>query len=214
MPMTQTRRRFLTTLSVASAAWFVGAPPLRAAEEQPEVSSVRIVKIPGDCLAPQYIAEELLHAEGFTDVRYVNTPIDVTIERLAHGEAEFSLEFAWNIIPAIDRGLAVTALSGVHVGCIELLANEQVHSIGDLKGKRVGIPGFGGSSHALLTLIAAQVGLDPRKDIRWVIDPLVSHKQLFIDGKIDAFLGISPDPQELRARQIGRTLLRTAEDRP
>ena len=26
---------------------------------------------PGICIAPQYVAEELLRAEGFTDVRYV-----------------------------------------------------------------------------------------------------------------------------------------------
>ena len=28
-------------------------------------------KAPVTCLAPQYLAEELLHAEGFTDVRYI-----------------------------------------------------------------------------------------------------------------------------------------------
>jgi NitT/TauT family transport system substrate-binding protein len=33
-------------------------------------------------------------------------------------------------------------------------------------------------------------------------------------GKIDAFIGNSPDPQELRARQIGHVLLKTAVDRP
>jgi NitT/TauT family transport system substrate-binding protein len=38
--------------------------------------------------------------------------------------------------------------------------------------------------------------------------------QLFIDGKIDAFLGLPPEPQELRARHIGRVLLDSAGDRP
>ena len=33
-------------------------------------------------------------------------------------------------------------------------------------------------------------------------------------GKIDAFLGFPPEPQELRARKIGRVILDTATDRP
>jgi NitT/TauT family transport system substrate-binding protein len=214
MTTTQTRRQFLTTLSLASAAGFVRAPPLQAAEGPPETTSVRIVKIPGDCLAPQYMAEELLHAEGFTDVRYVDTPINATTETVARGEIDFSLEFAPSSVSAIDRGHPITVLTGVHVGCIELFANEGVRSIGDLKGKRVGIPGFGGSAHVLITLMAAQVGLDWRNDIRWVVDPSVTQKQLFVDGKIDAFLGIAPDPQELRVRQIGHVILNSAVDRP
>ena len=111
----------------------------------------------------------------------------------------------------IDRGVAITVLSGVHVGCIELLAKQSIRSVSDLKGKRVGIPGFGNSSHVHITLMAAEVGLDPSKDIDWVVG---SENQLFIDGKIDAFIGVSPDPQELRARQIGHALLKTAVDRP
>jgi hypothetical protein len=63
MKTTQTRRRFLTTLPLVGAASLVRAPPLRAAEG-PEVTSVRIVKIPGDCLAPQYIAEESYERRG------------------------------------------------------------------------------------------------------------------------------------------------------
>jgi NitT/TauT family transport system substrate-binding protein len=37
---------------------------------------------------------------------------------------------------------------------------------------------------------------------------------LFVDSKIDAFLGFPPEPQELRARQIGRVIFDTAVDRP
>ena len=62
--------------------------------------------------------------------------------------------------------------------------------------------------------MAAQVGLDPNKDIRWVVDPSVTQKQLFVDGKIDAFLGIAPDPQELRARRVGHVVVNSAVDRP
>ena len=41
-------------------------------------------------------------------------------------------------------------------------------------------------------------------------DPL----ELFVHGKVDAFLGFSPQPQELRARQAGHAILNTTTDRP
>jgi NitT/TauT family transport system substrate-binding protein len=38
--------------------------------------------------------------------------------------------------------------------------------------------------------------------------------QLFTEGKIDAFLGFPPEPQELRARKTGHVLVNTTVDRP
>ena len=35
-----------------------------------------------------------------------------------------------------------------------------------------------------------------------------------MQGKIDAFLGFPPEPQDLRARQIGHVIVNTAVDRP
>jgi NitT/TauT family transport system substrate-binding protein len=68
----QTRRRFLTMLSLAGTAGLIRAPRVLAAEEALETTSVRLMRIPAICLAPQYVAEELLRAEGFSDVHYVD----------------------------------------------------------------------------------------------------------------------------------------------
>jgi NitT/TauT family transport system substrate-binding protein len=38
--------------------------------------------------------------------------------------------------------------------------------------------------------------------------------ELFADGKIDAFLGLPPEPQELRARNIGHVIFNSATERP
>ena len=71
MTMTQTRRRFLTTASMAGAASLVRAPLSAAAEGSLETTTVRIAKNEGICIAAQYIANDLLRAEGFTDIRHV-----------------------------------------------------------------------------------------------------------------------------------------------
>ena len=71
MPVRQTRRRFLETLSLAGAAGLIRARQSPAAEEALETTSVRLLKGTPICGAPVYVAEELLRAEGFTDIRYV-----------------------------------------------------------------------------------------------------------------------------------------------
>jgi NitT/TauT family transport system substrate-binding protein len=62
--------------------------------------------------------------------------------------------------------------------------------------------------------MAAHVGLDPSKDVNWVTSSTPKPMELFAEGKIDAFLGLPPEPQELRARNIGRVIVNSAIDRP
>ena len=115
----------------------------------------------------------------------------------------------------LDAGQPITALAGVHVGCYELFAHEPIRAISDLKGKKVGIPEtLGSSGHLLLAVIAAQVGLDPHKDIDWIVSLSGDFMETFADGKVDAFLGFPPEPQELRARKVGRVILNTTTDQP
>ena len=141
MPMTQTRRRFLTTLSLAGAAGLVRAPRALAAEGPLETTTVRIVKSPGICLAPQYVAEELLRAEGFHRYPLCRCePVDRDqSKRSARGEVDFSSNFASNFVQAIDAGEPITVLAGVHVGCYELFAQRRHPQHHRPKGKSVGV---------------------------------------------------------------------------
>ena len=69
MSMRPTRRRFhdLVFPRPALPALLPVSRSL-AAEGQLETTTVRLPRIPATCLAPQYIAEQLLRADGFTDV--------------------------------------------------------------------------------------------------------------------------------------------------
>ena len=215
MTITQTRRRFLAGLSLTSAAGLLGARPALAAEAALETTSVRITKNQGICYAPEYLAEELLRDEGFTDIRYVDTPGLEISAAIARGKVDFGMTYALQFVRDIDAGASVTVIGGVMVGCTELFAREGINSVTDLKGKRVGVQASGSLPNILVVPMAAQVGLHPEKDIDWVTpDPNVKPKELFIDGKIDAFIGFPPDPQELRARGIGHVIVNTAIDRP
>jgi NitT/TauT family transport system substrate-binding protein len=133
---------------------------------------------------------------------------------IAHGKVDFGLNYAVRKTAGIDRGVAMKVLAGIHVGCFELFVNRPMRGVADLAGKKVGIPALGGAEHLFLSVIAANVGIRPEAQIDWVTSGTVRSKQLFIDDKIDAFLGFPPEPQELRARGIGRVVVNSAVDRP
>jgi NitT/TauT family transport system substrate-binding protein len=212
---TQNRRRFLATLTATAAAGLIGGPKSSAQDGRLETTTVRIAKIAGICVAPTYVADELLRAEGFTDIRYVETvPGTPSALATARGEIDFTANFSPPLIVAIDAGEPITIVAGVHVGCFELFAREGIRSLLDLKGKTVGVQAVGSSQYMFLGSIASHVGLEPAKDIRWVTSSSPKPMELFAEGKIDAFLGLPPEPQELRARNIGNVIFNSATDRP
>jgi NitT/TauT family transport system substrate-binding protein len=212
MHIMQSRRDFLTTLSAAGAACILGARGSLAEDGPPETTTLRLFGNASICQAPAYISEDLLRAEGFTDIRYVrNLPVDA----VARGVIDFGFKTPGWIVAQVDAGRPVTALAGVHPGCYELFAREPIRTISDLKGRKVGIPeGYGSSGHQLLAIMVAQVGLDPHKDIDWIITPSSDPLEVFAEGQVEAFLAFPPEPQELRARKVGRVILNTTTDKP
>jgi NitT/TauT family transport system substrate-binding protein len=213
--MARNRRRFLATLTATGAAGLIGGLNSRAQDGRLETTTVRIGKIAGICIAPQYVADELLRAEGFTDIRHVETvPGTPAALALARGEIDFTTNFSPPLIVAIDAGEPITIVAGEHVGCFELFAREGIRGIPDLKGKTVGLQALDSSQYLFVSGMASYVGLEPAKDIRWVTSSSPMPMELFAEGKIDAFLGLPPEPQELRARKIGHVIFNSATDRP
>ena len=223
MPIAQSRRRFIVNLAsagaaglgVAGAAGFGRPEMLYAAELSPETTTIRIAKSTNICFAPVLVAQELLRAEGFRDIQYVPEPGVFTFpERVARGEIDFAASFAGTVVFHVDKGLPLTALAGLHIGCYELFAYEPIQTIGDLKGRRVGIQTFSSSAHLYLSIMAQRIGLNPRSDIVWVTRKDGNALELFASGKTDAYLAFAPEPQELRDRKIGRVILSTATYKP
>src|SRR5918996_4996005 len=162
MQLLQSRRDFLASASLAATAGILGARGALAAEGPPETTTIRLARIPAICVAPGYIADALLRAEGFTDIQYL--PISHG-NAVARGEIDFHLETAAWIASNVDAGQPITALAGVHVGCYELFAHDPIRSVTDLKGRRVGIPQtLGSSGHLLLASMAAHGGARPPKN--------------------------------------------------
>jgi NitT/TauT family transport system substrate-binding protein len=214
MEFIHSRRDFLASASLAAATGVLGTRASLADEGPPETTTVRLVKYSSICVAPYFVAEQLLHAEGFTDVRYETVPLPADVEALARGEVDFNIHFSPEFIIPVDEGKPITIIGGLHVGCYELFAKEGIRSITDLKGKSVGVPAIRAGPYLFLASMAGYVGLDPAKDINWVTSATAKPIELFKDGKIDAFLGFPPEPQELHALKLGHVIVDSSVDRP
>jgi len=207
------RRRFLGGIAATTALTTLGRPRPAAAELPPETTRLRLAQISGICVAPQYVASELLLLEGFKEVQYVTIPDTNTYSSFASGDVDLSMAFVAPFLLQVDAGLPVVLLAGVHVGCFEVFGNPGIRAIRDLKGKRVGIPALETAHHLFLSSMAAYVGLDPR-DIDWVTHKTADSAELLAAGKLDALIGFPPVPQELRAKRIGQVIVNSSVDRP
>jgi NitT/TauT family transport system substrate-binding protein len=203
-------------MAAAAAGSLLHPVPISAAEGAPETTAVRLAKkIPVLCNAPQYIADDLLRAEGFTEIQYVESgPGAALTKKIADEAIDFSMGYAGPNIIAVDAGEGIVNLAGVHIGCFELLGREGIRSIVDLKGKSIGITALGSSEHVYLAVMLAYIGLDPNRDVNWVTSASPPVSELFAGGKVDAFLGFAPTPQELRVRHLGHVVVNSAVDRP
>ena len=209
------RREVLTALSAGGAAALLGlrVGPARA-EPPPETTRIRIHDSPIACFAPSFVAGELLKLEGFTDVQYVKTPLNEgPSEAMRQGKVDFIMNDPPAHLIGMDEGAEITLLAGIHTGCWELFGGDSVHTLRDLKGKKVAAPQKS-SREAFVAAMVASVGLDPNKDIVWINHEPRKSMELFAEGKIDAFMGFAPEPQELRSRGIGHVILNTQTDRP
>jgi NitT/TauT family transport system substrate-binding protein len=164
----------------------------------------------GHLRRPRYLAGDLLRAEGFTDVQYIT---GLPFDAVARGQLDFEINTAAWAVSQLDADKPITVLAGVHPGCYELFAHEPIGAVSDLRDRKVGIRTVDSSEHLLLAIMAAHVGLDPQNDINWIVRP-GEVTELFAEREIDAFLGFPPEPQEMRARKIGRVILNMTTDKP
>ena len=102
------RRAFIGGLLAASGGAIDPRPA--AAQAPPETARIRIsYGRRGMCVAPQYVAEELLRNEGFAEVEYVRNKegIVTVTNALAAGEIDMLMTFVAPLIIRVDGGTPI-----------------------------------------------------------------------------------------------------------
>lgn len=178
-----------------------------------ETSTIRLPSGFATCIAPQVLAVDMLRAEGL-DVKHVPVTSDAeVIPAVSAGDIDMAMQTAPITVARADTNSGFVHVAGIHVGCFELFAQAGTRSINDLRGKRVAV--FGDSAHVFTAAMAAYIGLDPTRDLTLVTEMSGDAAlQLFVDGKVDAFMGGPSQPQQLRKMGLGHVLVSVHTDRP
>jgi NitT/TauT family transport system substrate-binding protein len=182
-----------------------------------ETTTIRVARLPSICLAPWYLAEDLLRADGFTDIKYVSMTASDVPKRISAGDVDLASGFAAVTVNAIDKGNQMRLLAGVHLGCFELFGTERIKVVRDLMGRTIAVTSeltADTPHYAYLAGVLAQFGMDIRTDVKVVQRTFSEVQQQLQAGEIDAFLGFPTQPQELRAKGIGHVVLDSMVNKP
>lgn len=183
----------------------------------PETTTVRIVA-PYACDPPLWLAKEFLLEEGFTDVQFVDWN-GATRDFVTKGAAEFGAGHPEELVAAIDAGVPIVTLAGLHSGCQEVWAAPGIASLRDLRGKRIAVfaKDTGDQFFNFFAATLAYIGIDPVKDVSFVeIEHPAAMLNALIDGRVDVFLAAADMAAVWRhdPRNRGTKILDQTTDKP
>jgi len=182
-----------------------------------ESKKVRVGYIGLTCEAPIFSAYEkgFFKEEGL-DVSLVKCSWANYKDTLALGGYDITHHLVMYFLKPIEQGLDVRFLAGIHRGCLRVQAGikTNIHTIQDLKGKRIGVPGMGTPPFVFANRVFGTHGVDAGKDITWKVFP-AGELGLAIDkGEVDAVCDAEPIGTLLIAEGKVRNIADQAVDEP
>src|SRR5436853_923916 len=180
-------------------------------------NKVRVGYIGLTCEAPIYTAYEkgFFKEEGL-EPELVKCNWATYKDALALGSYDITHHLVMYFLKPIEQGLDVRFLAGIHRGCLRVQAGVKtnIHTIQDLKGKRIGVPGMGTPPFVFANRVFGTHGVDAGKDITWKVYP-AGELGLAIDkGEIDAVADSEPIGSLLIAEGKVRNIADQIMDEP
>src|SRR2546426_1692220 len=180
-------------------------------------NKVRVGYIGLTCEAPIYVAYEkgFFNEEGL-EPELVKCNWATYKDALALGGYDITHHLIMYFLKPIEQGLDVRFLAGIHRGCLRVQAGVKtnIHTIEDLKGKRIGVPGMGTPPFVFANRVFGTHGVDAGKDITWKVYP-AGELGLAIDkGEIDAVADSEPIGSLLIAEGKVRNIADQIMDEP
>jgi len=178
---------------------------------------VRVGYIGLTCEAPIFTAVE----KGF----FKDEGLDVTLVKcewanykdvLALGGFDVTHHLIMYFLKPIEQGLDVKFTGGIHRGClrVQALKNGNIHSIQDLRGKRIGVPGMGTPPFIFANRVLGANGIDPGKEISWLVFPAGELGLALDKGEVDAVADSEPIGTLLLANGRVQNVADQATDAP
>ena len=180
-------------------------------------NKVRVGYIGLTCEAPIYAAYEkgFFKEEGL-EPELVKCNWANYKDTLALGGYDITHHLVMYFLKPIEQGLDVRFLAGIHRGCLRVQAgvNTNIHTVEDLRGKRIGVPGMGTPPFVFANRVFGTHGIDAGKDITWKVFP-AGELGLAIDkGEVDAVADAEPIGSLLIAEGKVRNIADQIVDEP
>lgn len=182
-----------------------------------ETNHVRVGYIGLTCEAPIFSAVEkgFFKEEGL-DVELVRCQWATYKDALALGRFDVTHHLVMYFLKPIEQGMDVKFTGGIHRGCLRVQAGTKgnIHTVKDLKGKIVGVPGMGTPPFMFATRVMAANGVDPSKDVQWRVYPAGELGLALDRGLVDAVADSEPIGSLLLADGKVRNIADQAKDAP
>lgn len=180
-------------------------------------NKVRVGYVGLTCEAPIFTAYE----KGF----FKEEGLDVTLVKcewanykdvLALGGFDVTHHLIMYFLKPLEQGLDIKFTGGIHRGCLRVQAptNGKIRSIGDLRGKRIGVPGMGTPPFIFANRVLGAHGIDPGKEITWLVFPAGELGLALAKGEVDAVADSEPIGSLLLADGKVKNIADQAKDAP
>lgn len=200
-----TRRR-LMELGAASAI-VAGAPFGRAHAKDPLNLGFQITTWGAVGMVAE--ALDVFKKQG-VDVAFNKFDSGVAVrDALVAGRVDIGVTSVSTFLVGVDKGnltgIATVAYAGAS-NSIMVAKNSKIHSVPDLRGKKVATQFGAGSDYTFRTKVLAKFGLKP-EDLQLVNSKYADHVSALASGSVDAFVGTEPFPAVAEAKGLARTLV-------
>lgn len=218
------KKRILSLLLAAAtlALSACGAPSDSSASSGSESTSglqhIRIGYSPGLCHAPLHVAYELglYEAEGL-DAEMIQVDASHIQEIVGADQIDVGFGLIGKFLQPIENGLAIKMTSGMHTGCVKIVAPKDsgIASVNDLKGKRIGVTGLAGSETIIAKRALADAGIsfdEKAPEVEFVVFSAADLGQALENGSIDVIAATDPNVSQFADQYDLVTILDTAID--
>jgi len=189
----------------------------KGADSPADSSKIRVGYIGLTCEAPIFTAVEkgFFKEEGL-DVSLVKCEWANYKDVLALGGFDVTHHLVMYFLKPLEQGVDVKFTGGIHRGCLRLQAGikSSINSIKDLKGKRIGVPGMGTPPFIFSNRVLGANGIDPAKDVTWIVFPAGELGLALDKGEVDAVADSEPIGSMLLAQGKVKNVADQATDMP
>lgn len=178
---------------------------------------VRVAYIGLSCEAPIFVAYEMgFFKEEGLDVDLVKTDWDSMKDGLGLGRFDATHTLVAYVLKPIEQGLDVKITGGIHKGCLRVQAGlkTNIHSVEDLRGKRIATSNMGSPPFIFTNRVLAAHGMDPARDVKWVVYPADAQMLALDNGQIDAVCDSEPIGTLMLKNGKVRNIVQEANDPP